>query len=78
MIIKYSNRAKKFLKKQTSQTAVRIIKAINELPEGDVIKLQGVPGFRLRVGTYRIIFDRDGNIIDIIDIDNRGQVYKRR
>ena len=38
--------------------------------------MQGVEGYRLRVGNFRVLFDVDGVIIDIIDIGNRGQIYK--
>ena len=38
-------------------------------------KLQGVEGYRLRVGNFRVLFDVNGVIIDIIDIGNRGQIY---
>ena len=50
--------------------------AVEKIPVGDIVKLQGISGYRLRVGDYRIIFDFFGSIINIIDIDNRGQVYK--
>ncbi len=77
MSVKYSRQAIKFLKKQDSLTVLRITSAINSLPEGDVIKLKGFSNkYRLRVGDFRIIFDKDGNIISIVKIDNRGQVYK--
>lgn len=76
MQIVYSKKAVKFLKKQTRSVQIRILTAISNLPSGDVKKLQGRCGYRLRVGTFRIIFDSDGSIIDIIDIENRGQVYK--
>ena len=38
--------------------------------------MQGIDGYRLRVGNYRVLFDVNGIIIDIIDIGNRGQIYK--
>ena len=38
--------------------------------------MKGYDIFRLRVGAFRILFDINGNIIDIIDIGNRGQIYK--
>lgn len=41
-----------------------------------MIKLQGKSGYRLRVGNFRIIFDKNGNILYISRIENRGQVYK--
>ena len=76
MEIKYSKAAVKFLKKQNQPIQVRIMTAIEKIPAGDIVKLQGIIGYRLRVGNYRIIFDFSGNIIDIIEIDNRGQIYK--
>lgn len=76
MEIKFSKQAEKFLKKQDVTTRNRILNAIHNLPSGDVKKLQGKAGYRLRVGNYRIIFDRDGNVLYIALIDNRGQVYK--
>lgn len=76
MEIQYSKQAVKFLKKQDKPTAKRIISAIKELPYGDVKKLQGKNGYRLRVGSFRIIFDKNGNILYIEKIGNRGEVYK--
>lgn len=44
----------------------------------DIKKLQGEPYFRLRVGQWRIIFDRDSEvkIISIEKIKPRGGAYK--
>jgi len=75
-MIKYSKQAQKFLAKQDLSTRQRIEAAIQALPVGDVKKLRGQPYYRLRVGGFRILFDRDGNVILVIKIDNRGQVYK--
>ncbi|MDE7435692.1 MAG: type II toxin-antitoxin system RelE/ParE family toxin [Lachnospiraceae bacterium] len=71
----YSKQAIKFLKKQDKSTQRRIVTAIQALPAGDVKKLQGMSGYRLRVGDYRVRFDREGNVVSILKIDNRGQVY---
>ena len=76
MIINYSKQAVKFLSKQDKPTRIRIIEAIKGLPEGDVKKLQGQHGYRLRVGDYRVIFDKTGDILYIEKINNRGQIYK--
>lgn len=76
MNIQYSVQAVKFLHKQDRATQKRIISSINKLPSGDVKKLQGRTGYRLRVGNFRIIFDFAGNIIYIEEIDSRGQIYK--
>ena len=73
----YSKKAEKFLKKQDVPTRKRLVIEISKLPmEGDIKKLQGIDGYRLRVGDFRVIFDVNGIIIDIIDIGNRGQIYK--
>lgn len=76
MDIHYSKQAEKFLKKQDSVTRNRIRNAIHNLPAGDVKKLQGRNGYRLRIGDYRVIFDRSGNVLYIERINNRGQIYK--
>lgn len=73
----YGKKALKFIKKQDKSSQKRLIDAISKLPlEGDIKKLQGVSGYRLRVGNFRVLFDVNGIIIDIIDIGNRGQIYK--
>lgn len=76
MQINYSKQATKFLSKQDKTTQKRLISAINKIPNGDVRKLQGRTGYRLRVGDFRIIFDMNGNILYIEKIDSRGQIYK--
>ena len=76
MKISYSKASVKFLKKQNKDTQYRIINAIEKIPNGDIVKLHGVDAYRLRVGDFRVVYDSYGNIINIIDINNRGQVYK--
>ena len=75
--ISYSKKAVKFLKRQDVPSQKRLIAAISRLSlEGDIKKLQGIDGYRLRVGNFRVLFNVNGIIIDIIDIGNRGQIYK--
>lgn len=76
MDIHYSKQAIKFLEKQERSVRDRIRNAVETLPAGDVKKLVGQPYYRLRVGDFRVLFTRDGNIIEISKIDNRGQIYK--
>ena len=86
MQIKYSRDAIKFLEKQTKTTVQRIREAIRKLtlnpPEGDIATLQGYSDnrMRLRVGSLRVVFKytTDGQIevLLIIDIGNRGDIYK--
>ena len=79
MEIHYSKQAIKFLKKLDKTTRQRIVTAISKIPYGDIKKMQGNNEFlyRLRVGNYRIIFNKQGQICFIEKIDNRGQVYKK-
>ena len=86
MQIKYSRDAPKFLAKLEPKAVNRIRTAIQGLakspPEGDIRPLQGYSDGRkrLRVGGWRVIYrcDRDGEleVLLIIDIGNRGDVYK--
>ena len=78
--IKYEKKCLKYLKKLDKSTQLRIIKSINELPFGDVKKLQGsIDNYRLRVGNFRVLFAKDdiNLIILIIEIGPRGEVYNR-
>lgn len=72
--------AEKFIEKQPSKQQRRIIEAIMKLPyEGDIQTYKAHEGyFRLRVGSYRIIYTVDCDVltVTVIDADNRGQVYK--
>lgn len=73
-------RAKKFIDKLAATEKKRVVEAIERLPEGeDIKKLRGYEGiFRLRVGSYRIIYEVDNGkfIVTVIDAGNRGQIYK--
>jgi len=42
----------------------------------NVRKLQGREGYRLRVGDWRVVFDRDGVVLDILEIGPRGSIYE--
>lgn len=78
-IKKVGKQAKKFIDKQDKKQRERIYNAIKELPNGDIKKLQNhVEFYRLRVGSYRIIFHWIENeiIIDVTNADNRGDIYK--
>lgn len=73
-----SRDAEKYLARLDKQTRGRIIEAIQNLPAGEVKKLKGIEAYRLRVGDYRVIFERDSRIltIHVIKIAPRGQIYK--
>ena len=86
MIIKYSKDSLKFLSKLDKKSVTRIREAIAKLtldpPEGDIKLMQGYTDNRkrLRVGSWRIIYKYDSEnsveILFIIDIGNRGDIYK--
>lgn len=44
----------------------------------NVIKLQGRPGFRLRVQDWRIIFRIEDETLHIDEIEPRGSIYEDR
>ncbi|TAF77056.1 MAG: type II toxin-antitoxin system RelE/ParE family toxin [Bacteroidetes bacterium] len=80
--IRYKKDAIKALARINNPYYESILKAIENLalnprPLG-CKKLTGRVGFRIRVGTYRIIYDIVDNalIIEIINIGVRGNVYE--
>lgn len=75
MEVLYSKQAIKFLTKQDKNIRARIKQAIDLLPLGDVKRLQGSNKYRLRIGDFRIIFDKQGDVLYIEKIGNRGQIY---
>jgi mRNA interferase RelE/StbE len=84
--VEYSRDALRFLDAQPKKTVARIRKAIAKLtlnpPEGDIAQMRGYSDGRkrLRVGSWRIIFryttENRMEILLIIDIGNRGDIYK--
>lgn len=58
----------------------RISAAIGALPDGDVKLLRGPERmWRLRVGEWRVIFDRQDadRVIDVLTVRPRGRAYRR-
>ena len=76
----FEKAAVKFLRRQDKPTQERLLRAINNLPNGtDIKKLQGYTDlYRLRVGDIRIIYilNKVLKIINIENINSRGDVYK--
>jgi mRNA interferase RelE/StbE len=57
----------------------RIRAAIGALPDGDVKRLRGGERLlRLRVGEWRVIFDRHDadRVIDVLAVRPRGRAYR--
>ena len=81
MKIELSKQASKVITKLDKPTKQRIKKALQKIPDGDIVVLQGsTSSFRLRVGSWRIIFSYvtidDEKAILVEKIDSRGGVYK--
>lgn len=78
MKIEYEKEAAKHISKMDKPTKQRLKVAIEKLPSGDVVKLQGLMNdYRLRVGDLRVLFSVQDDIITIKDVLPRGQAYKR-
>lgn len=74
--------AVKFVAKQEKTVQERIRKALLGLairpPVGDIRLMKGFEKrFRLRLGSYRVLFEVDHReqVVYILTIDNRGDVY---
>jgi mRNA interferase RelE/StbE len=75
-----SNKAIRQLKKLDKATRVRIVAALERIrirPESYVTKLVGDPGYRLRVGVYRVILDIDNERkkLFVLIIGHRRNIY---
>jgi mRNA interferase RelE/StbE len=81
--ISFSKDADKVLRRIPRNTALTIGKKIMELasnPHGmrNVKKLTNHPGYRLRVGDWRVVYTVNDNelIVHVINVKTRGEVYK--
>lgn len=78
------DRARKDLRRLDPPTRRRVLDAITRLGQnaeltGDVKRLKGSNEYRLRVGDWRVRFERDGRqlIIAVIRVLPRGRAYDR-
>jgi mRNA interferase RelE/StbE len=78
------DRARKDLRRIDPPTRDRILRAIARMAQGaeltgDIKRLQGSHEYRLRVGDWRVRFDRDGRrlVITIVRVLPRGRAYDR-
>ena len=57
----------------------RILKKVDGLSENpfskDIKKLKGSDDFRLRVGDYMVIFSIESNVIQILKVGHRKNIY---
>ena len=77
--IEWKEHALKNLNALEDSIARRIIKKVDELSENpfskDIKRLKGSNDFRLRVGDYRVIFSIEQNIIQILKVGHRKNIY---
>lgn len=68
------------IEKLESFVSGRISKKVRELENDpfskDIKRLKGSNDFRLRVGDYRVIFSIEGDLITILKIGHRKNVYE--
>lgn len=81
--VRYAPSARRDLKRLDPQIARRVLAAIDRLldqdPTLDIRRLTGASGGRIRVGDWRVRFDRDvaaGEIV-ILRVLPRGRAYDR-
>jgi len=77
LLPKAQRQIKKFNEPIKSRIATAIKKLEGNPPQGDIKKLEGRAGFRVRIGDYRILCNTDDDTIVITAIEPRGRVYKR-
>ncbi len=79
--IAYSRAAIKTLRRMPANEAERIRLKIEQYAAApaslanNVKALVGSPHIRLRVGDWRVIMDDRGNVLDVMKIGPRGDVY---
>jgi mRNA interferase RelE/StbE len=82
--ILFTRSADKTLRKLPQSTAQRIRRSLDDLATNpyaehlDVTKLQNRPGYRLRVGDWRVIYEieNDELTILVLRVGSRGEVYR--
>lgn len=75
-IIKFKSEPLKFINKQSKPQKIRILKAINNLPNRELVGIKNQILYRLKIGNYRIIYSLENNVITILTANNRGDIYK--
>jgi len=75
--------AAKYLRRMNEPSKGRIKGALKDLekepPRGDIERISGKPGnFRLVVGSYRVLYRVENDMIIVIHIVPRGQAYTKK
>lgn len=82
--IVFTKQAYKALRKMPATTAARIRERLNRLAEDphaahpNVIKLQNRPGYRMRVGDWRVIYEIQDEelLVLVLKVASRGAIYR--
>jgi len=79
----YKKKALKALAKCPKEIAIRFRYAFKSIAEGNqqglsIKPMEGLGGFRLRIGSYRAIYEMDNGelIVTVFNIGSRGDIYK--
>jgi mRNA interferase RelE/StbE len=79
--VSYTRAAIRALRRMPANTATLIRQKIDAYAAdpasqaNNVKALRGRSGIRLRVGDWRVIMDDQGNVLAILDIGPRGDIY---
>jgi mRNA interferase RelE/StbE len=81
--VTFSKQADKTLRRMPRNTAQNVVKKIKELAANpkrmrNVKKLTDHPGYRLRIGDWRVVYTLNENevLIHVVKIKSRGEIYK--
>jgi len=82
--IVFTKQADRALRKMSRNTARLIREKLDQLAEDpyarnpNLTRLQGRPGYRLRVGDWRVIYELEADqlVILVLKIAPRGEVYR--
>lgn len=78
--LQFTAAALRDLKKLPKKVAKRILAKTEAMRDdliGGVKRLHGDPGFRLRVGDFRVLFDLQGTTIVVRNVRHRREAYRR-
>lgn len=80
MTIRYTKRAARDLRELPAKQKARVEAKLAQMEidprSADVVPLTNRPGFRLRVGPYRAVFERHGKVILVRHVLQRGRAYR--
>jgi mRNA interferase RelE/StbE len=75
-----SSPSSKYLSKLPLGIKARVEAAIEDLKDnlkGEVKKLVNDPGYRMREGDYRVVFEVEGGIVMINKVAHRRDIYRK-